>query len=67
MALAINPLLPVEWQVIFILADDHLREQARTRQAFLNLTDQDYRLNPLTFYSERPRERVFTVSCGFRF
>jgi hypothetical protein len=27
----------------------------------LNLTDTDYRLNPLTPYVELPRERVFTA------
>lgn len=33
----------------------------------LNLTDQDYHLNPLTLYSEMPRERVFAVRFSFRF
>lgn len=33
----------------------------------LNLTDQDYRLSPLTIYSELPRERVFFASFSFRF
>jgi hypothetical protein len=35
-ALAVNLLLPVQWQVILILADDHLRQQGRARQALLN-------------------------------
>jgi hypothetical protein len=33
----------------------------------LNLTDQDYRLNPLTAYAELPRERAFTATVKFRF
>jgi len=33
----------------------------------LNLTDQDYHLNPLTVYSELPRERVFYARLSFRF
>lgn len=44
-----------------------------TRQRFaltvgiLNLTDQDYQLNPLTIYSDLPRERVFYTRLSFRF
>ena len=33
----------------------------------LNLTDQDYRLNPLNTYLELPRERTFFASLFFRF
>ena len=33
----------------------------------LNLTDQDYRLNPLTVYAELPRERTFMVRLNFQF
>ena len=36
MALAINFLLPVQRQMILILAHDHLRQQGRARQALLN-------------------------------
>ncbi len=32
----------------------------------LNLTDTDYKLNPLTYYSELPRERVFYARLDFR-
>ena len=38
MALAINLLLPVQRQMILILADDHLRQQRRARQSLLNQT-----------------------------
>ena len=33
----------------------------------LNLTGQDYRLNPLNVYSELPRERVFSARFSFEF
>jgi hypothetical protein len=33
----------------------------------LNITDQDYRLNPLTLYNELPRERTFVASLKFFF
>jgi hypothetical protein len=33
----------------------------------LNLTDQDYKLNPLTLYNELPRERTLTVSFKLYF
>jgi len=34
---------------------------AELRLGILNLTDQDYRLSPLTLYQELPRERTFTA------
>src|SRR5262249_24007194 len=33
----------------------------------LNVADQDYHLNPLTVYSELPRERTFMVRFNFQF
>jgi hypothetical protein len=33
----------------------------------LNIFDQDYRLNPLTLYTELPRERTLAVSLKFYF
>jgi len=30
--------------------------------SLLNLAGQDYRLNPLNFYANLPRERIFAVS-----
>jgi hypothetical protein len=35
------------------------------RVGVFNLTDQDYQLNPLTLYSELPRERLFAASFRF--
>jgi outer membrane receptor protein involved in Fe transport len=43
------------------------RRKAELSVGILNLTGQDYRLNPLTTYSELPRERVFTARFSFRF
>ncbi len=34
---------------------------------FLNLTDQDYKLNPLNYYDELPRERTLVVRARFNF
>jgi len=33
----------------------------------LNLTDQDYRLNPLNLYPDLPRSRTFAASLQFNF
>ncbi len=34
---------------------------------FLNITDQDYKLNPLNYYNELPRERTLVVRARFNF
>ena len=41
--------------------------RAEIRLGVLNLTDQDYRLNPLTLYNEKPRERTFVARLRFNF
>jgi outer membrane receptor protein involved in Fe transport len=43
------------------------RGQAEVQVGVLNLTDLDYRLNPLNTYLELPRERTFFASLFFRF
>ncbi len=43
------------------------RRRVELAVGILNLTDQDYRLNPLTPYNELPRERVFAARFSFRF
>ena len=43
------------------------RRHAEVRLGILNLTDQDYKLNPLTLYNEFPRERTFYASFKFYF
>jgi len=41
--------------------------RGEVRLGLLNLTDQDYKLNPLTLYNELPRERTVTVSFKLYF
>ena len=43
MAFAIDLFLPVERQMIFVFADDHLREQASAGQSFLDQTRWQWR------------------------
>jgi Tfp pilus assembly protein PilF len=43
------------------------RRHAELRLSLLNLTDQDYRLNPLNLTAELPRDRTLTVSFRFSF
>lgn len=43
------------------------RRRAEIRVALLNLTDEDYRLDPLNLTSELPRERTLAVSLQFNF
>jgi tetratricopeptide (TPR) repeat protein len=41
--------------------------RAEVRLGLLNLTDRDYRLNPLTLYNELPRERTLVARLQFNF
>jgi Flp pilus assembly protein TadD len=43
------------------------QRRAELRVGILNLTGQDYRLNPLNAYSELPRSRVFMAQFSFEF
>jgi len=43
------------------------RQRGELTLGVLNLTDTDYRLNPLNPYSELPRERVFLARLRFNF
>ena len=38
------------------------RRRAEVKLSLLNLTDQDYRLNPATYYVEMPRQRTLAVT-----
>jgi len=42
------------------------RRHAALTFGILNLTDTDYQLYPLTYYSELPRERVFVIGLEFQ-
>lgn len=43
------------------------RRQAEIRVGLLNITDQDYRLNPLNLHQELPRDRTLTARLRFSF
>jgi hypothetical protein len=43
------------------------RHQAEIRLGLLNITDQDYRLNPLNLTSELPRHRTLATTFSFYF
>ncbi|MBM3883788.1 MAG: hypothetical protein FJ387_29480 [Verrucomicrobia bacterium] len=55
------------WQHHFFVGYRFARRLAEVRLGVLNLTDQDYRLDPLNYYVELPRERTFTLSLKLNF
>jgi len=55
------------WQFNFFAGYRFLQRRAEARIGLLNLTDRDYKLNPLTLYNELPRERMLTLSFKFNF
>jgi len=55
------------WQFNLFAGYRFHRRSAELRVGLLNLTDQNYRLNPLTLYNELPRERTLTVRLQFNF
>jgi Tfp pilus assembly protein PilF len=64
-----SPHLPSEdfWQLNFYVGYRFLSRAAEVKLGLLNITDQDYRLNPLNLYYDLPRERTLSVSCKFYF
>jgi tetratricopeptide (TPR) repeat protein len=55
------------WQYNVYLGYRFWQRRAEARVGFLNLSDRDYRLNPLTLYNELPRERMVTMSLKLNF
>jgi len=55
------------WQVNLFGGYRFCHRRAQIQLGVLNLTDQDYRLNPLNLYTELPRQRTFTVNFQFTF
>jgi len=55
------------WQFNSYVGYRFLRRRAEIRVGLLNLTDRNYRLNPLNLHAELPRERTLTVSLKFDF
>jgi outer membrane receptor protein involved in Fe transport len=64
-----TPSLPGEelWQFNASVGYRFLQRRAEVRVGLLNITDEDYRLNPLTVYREMPRERTLAVSLKLQF
>jgi Flp pilus assembly protein TadD len=64
-----SPSLPGDhfWQLNLFGGYHFPRRQAQLTLGVLNLTEQDYRINPLNLYSELPRHRTFTASFKFNF
>ena len=52
------------WQLNAFAGYRFPRRKAEVMIGLLNITDQDYRLNPLNIYNELPRER--TLAFRFR-
>lgn len=55
------------WQFNVSAGYRFLQRRAELRVGVLNLTDEDYHLNPLTVYRELPRERTLAISCRLEF
>jgi tetratricopeptide (TPR) repeat protein len=64
-----SPDLPGDdfWQFNLEAGWRFLRRRVEARVALLNLTGQDYMLNPLNLTSELPRERTLAMSLRFNF
>ena len=55
------------WQFNVYAGYRFLQRRAEVRVGVLNLTGQDYRLNPLNLHDEYPRERTFYTSLRLNF
>lgn len=55
------------WQLNTYVGWRFLQRRAEVRLGLLNLTDQDYRLNPLNLHAELPRQRTLAARLKFNF
>ena len=55
------------WQLNVFAGYRFAQRHAEVRIGVLNLTDQDYRLNPLNLLPDLPRERTLLLSLRFYF
>src|SRR5206468_11862903 len=55
------------WQFNALVGYRFPKRRAEIAVGLLNITDQDYRLNPLNALNELPRERTFIASVKFNF
>jgi hypothetical protein len=64
-----SPSLPGDdfWQYNLYAGYRFWQRRAEVRLGLLDLTDKNYRLNPLTLYNELPRGRTLTVGLKFNF
>lgn len=64
-----SPDLPGDdvWQFNVFAGYRFPRRQAEIMVGLLNISDQDYKLNPLNYYVDYPRDRTMVVSAKFNF
>ena len=64
-----SPAIPGDefWQLNVFAGYRFAQRKAELRVGLLNLTDQNYRLNPLTLYNELPRQRTLALRLQFAF
>lgn len=64
-----DPNLPGEdvTQLSFYAGYRFARRRCEARVGVVNITDEDYRLNPLSFYAELPRERMLYAALKLEF
>jgi len=64
-----NPYEPGDdfWQLNAYVGYRFLHRQGQVTLGLLNITDQDYNLNPLNLYNELPRSRTLLVSLQLNF
>jgi len=55
------------WQYNVFAGYRFLQRRIEARVGVLNLSNRDYKLNPLTLYNELPRERTFVASLKINF
>lgn len=55
------------WQLNLFVGYRFFQRRMEARLGLLNVTDQDYRLNPLTLYNDLPRDRTLAASFKFYF
>jgi tetratricopeptide (TPR) repeat protein len=65
----VYPEMPDEnfWHLNAFLGYRFARSRAEVTVGLLNITDEDYMLNPLTLHNEFPRERTFVARLAFAF
>jgi len=64
-----SPQIPGEefWQLNVFAGYRFWQRKAQITLGILNVTDQDYKLNPIVLYNELPRERTFMARLDLNF